>query len=82
MSTLQAQLFSSLDKAELGVWEAVQLLGELPSFDSGFEQQSGLDLRQQAFRTAEACRLAHPSEDWLHLVGLLHPLGHLLAHPR
>lgn len=26
------------------------------------------------------CRLAYPEEDWLHLVGLIHDLGKLLAH--
>lgn len=33
-------------------------------------------------QVAELCRLAFPDRDWLHLVGLIHGLGKLLAHPR
>ena len=40
-----------------------------------------MPLLEHAFQTAEACRLAHPEAEWLHLVGLLHGLGKLLAHP-
>ena len=39
-----------------------------------------LPLKDHAFQTAELCRLAHPDHDWLHLVGLIHGLGKLLAH--
>ena len=31
------------------------------------------------FQTAESIRAAHPDKDWLHLVGLLHDLGKVLA---
>ena len=48
----------------------------------GAELDSDMPLMEHAFQTAEACRLAHPEADWLHLVGLLHGLGKLLAHPR
>lgn len=39
-------------------------------------------LLDHAFQTAERCRLAHPEAPWLHLVGLIHGLGKLLAHAR
>ena len=31
---------------------------------------------------AEACRAAFPDEPWMHLAGLLAPLGKLLAHAK
>ena len=31
---------------------------------------------------AEACRAAFPDEDFMHLAGLLAPLGKLLAHAK
>ncbi|EFJ43495.1 hypothetical protein VOLCADRAFT_96377 [Volvox carteri f. nagariensis] len=43
---------------------------------------SELSLLDHAFQTAELCRLHHPDLDWLHLVGLVHGLGKLLAHRR
>ncbi|EIE21644.1 DUF706-domain-containing protein [Coccomyxa subellipsoidea C-169] len=41
-----------------------------------------LSLPEHAAMTAEACRAAFPDLDWLHLVGLIHSLGKLLAHKR
>lgn len=41
---------------------------------------SELSLLDHAYQTAELCRLHHPELDWLHLAGLLHGLGKLLAH--
>lgn len=35
---------------------------------------------EHAFQTAEILREAHPKDDWLHLVGLIHGLGKLLRH--
>ena len=34
----------------------------------GGELDSDMPLLWQAFQTAEACRLAYPGQDWLHLV--------------
>jgi len=34
-----------------------------------------------AVQSAELCRLNFPDKDWMHLVGLIHGLGKLLAHP-
>lgn len=39
-----------------------------------------MSLKEHALQTAELCRAAHPDKDWLHLVGLMHGLGKLLAH--
>ncbi len=36
---------------------------------------------RQPAQVAELCRLAFPDKEWLALVGLLHGLGKLLAHP-
>ncbi|GLC39446.1 hypothetical protein PLESTB_001349600 [Pleodorina starrii] len=85
----QTQLFAGLDKAQLSVWEALQTLNELREYEAvlmaeGGEAQdvSNLSLLDHAFQTAELCRLHHPDLDWLHLVGLMHGLGKLLAHRR
>jgi len=32
-------------------------------------------------QSAELCRLNFPDKDWMHLAGLIHGLGKLLAHP-
>lgn len=39
-----------------------------------------MSLLEHAFQTAEKLRAAYPQEDWLHLSGLIHGLGKLLAH--
>ncbi|KXZ45324.1 hypothetical protein GPECTOR_56g421 [Gonium pectorale] len=85
----QTQLFAGLDKVHMGVWEALSLLDELREYEAvlmadGVDAQdvSELSLRDHAFQTAELCRLHHPELDWLHLVGLIHGLGKLLAHKR
>lgn len=116
----QTTAFAALDKAELGVWEALTLLDELREYEavlmssanaeeqqqqaahhhgdssssapSSSQQQpqvaapggapQDMSLLEHALQTAELCRMHHPDKDWLHLVGLLHGLGKLLAHRR
>lgn len=83
----QAASFAALDKAELSVWEALGLLGELPEYETalladGVPPPEQMGLVEHAFQTAELCRLAHPELEWLPLVGLIHGLGKLLAHTR
>ncbi len=145
----QTQAFARLDKAEMGVWEALALLNELREYEAPLLAEPGeaqvgaagfvlrarvlladgttgpnwlqraaavhladcckvhrpirrtsgvrphtvcckrplqdiasLPLLEHALQTAELCRLAHPQLEWLPLVGLLHGLGKLLAHPR
>ncbi|KAK9831931.1 hypothetical protein WJX81_000298 [Elliptochloris bilobata] len=82
----QAALSVPLRRAKLGVWEALNLLGTLREYETALLEEEGLDptlaLPEHAAATAEACRAAFPDLDWLHLVGLLHSLGKLLAHKR
>ncbi|GFR39908.1 hypothetical protein Agub_g413 [Astrephomene gubernaculifera] len=86
----QAQMFGRLDKAEMSVWEALHALNELREYEAVLMLEPGeaqqevaeLSLLEHAFQTAELCRLHHPELDWLHLVGLMHGLGKLLAHSR
>lgn len=77
--------FSGLARARLGVWEALERLNSLREYEAALlSDDEGLDpdmpLLEHAMQTAEACRAAHPSQDWLHLAGLIHGLGKLLAH--
>ncbi|KAK9811675.1 hypothetical protein WJX72_008154 [[Myrmecia] bisecta] len=82
----QAAQYSRLDKASMGIWEALELLGTLREYETALLDDEELDadmpLYEHACQTAEACRLAYPDLDWLHLVGLIHSLGKLLAHKR
>lgn len=32
-----------------------------------------------AYQTAEAIRKAHPKDDWMHLTGLIHDVGKIMA---
>ncbi|GJP54143.1 hypothetical protein CLOM_g13247 [Closterium sp. NIES-68] len=70
-----------LDKTEMGVWEAAELLNELVD-----HSDPDLDMAQieHALQAAEAIRRDHPSEeeDWYPLVGFLHDLGKVLLHPK
>jgi inositol oxygenase len=83
----QAAAFRPLDRAALGVWEALALLDELREFEAalvgaGTPPEPALSLRAHAEQSAEACRRAFPQWPWAGLAGLLHPLGKLLAHAR
>lgn len=85
VATLQAAAFGQLNKAKLGVWEALQQLNGLEEHsmhDHHTVDQPQISLFDHAVQTAELCRLAHPQQDWLHLVGLIHSLGKLMALPR
>ncbi|GAX82146.1 hypothetical protein CEUSTIGMA_g9574.t1 [Chlamydomonas eustigma] len=83
----QASLFAPLTHARMDMWEALDVLNELREYEAALlAGQMKLDpempLREHAIQTAELCRLAYPDKDWLHLVGLIHGLGKLLAHKR
>ena len=85
-SKRMANEFAALDRAEMTVWEALDALSELREYEAGLAPPGeGLDaslpLREHAFQVAELCRLAFPDKPWLALVGLIHGLGKLLAHP-
>lgn len=70
------------------VWEALDRLDELREYEAALSSEAGtphldpsMSLKEHALQTAELCRLAHPHLDWLTLVGLIHGLGKLMAHP-
>ena len=82
---LQAASFSQLNKAKLGIWEALQQLhglDELRVHTRRAADQRQISLFDQAVQTAELCRVTYPQQDWLHLIGLIHSLGKLMALPR
>ena len=83
-SCLQASMYARLEKREMGIWEAMAMLGTLREFETALLLEEGTDadlpLPQHAMQTAENCRAAFPNLDWLHLVGLIHSLGKVLAH--
>ena len=81
---LQAAAFSQLDKGRWTIWEALDRLGTLREYEAALLAEPGSDmpLLEHAFQTAEACRAAFPASDWLHLCGLIHGLGKVLAHAR
>lgn len=81
---LQAASFSQLNKAKLGIWEALQhlhSLDELRVHNRRAAHQPQMSLFDHALQTAELCRLTYPQQDWLHLIGLIHSLGKLMALP-
>jgi hypothetical protein len=65
--SLQAQLFASLDHAEMGLWDALQRMGELREYEAALLADAGqgghldpdMPLLEHAFQTAEICRCAH-----------------------
>jgi inositol oxygenase len=48
--------------------------------EGGIQLDPGMPMMEHALQTAEAFRLQYPHIEWAGLVGLLHPLGKLLAH--
>ncbi len=71
-------LHLQFNKGKMTIWEAIKLLNNIID-DS--DPDFNLPQYIHAFRTAESLREKYPNEDWLHLVGLIHDLGKILAHP-
>jgi len=69
-----------LEKRIMGVWEAAELLDSLVDESDPDTQETQI---VHLIQTAEAIRRAYPGEeyDWFHLVGFIHDLGKILAHP-
>jgi len=66
------------DKAKMSVWEAIEKLNRViddTDPDADFPQIF------HALQTAETLRKQWPDHDWLHLCGVLHDLGKVLALP-
>jgi inositol oxygenase len=70
--------FSGMDKMQMGVWEALELLDSLVDESDPDTDASQL---QHALQTAEAIRLQYPGEEhgWYQVTGLIHDLGKILA---
>lgn len=69
-----------LSRGSYSVWEALEKLSTVK--EPCCPDPETPNLTEQALLTAEACRHAHPQQEWLHLVALIHELGKLLAHTR
>lgn len=67
-----------LTKGKMTIWEAISLLDSIVDESDPDTDQSQL---YHALQTAEALRFGFPNIDWLHLVGLIHDCGKILAHP-
>jgi len=80
----QYQRFGTLDRSELTIFEALAKLDTVHEFEANMLRDDASDIPltqlEHAFQTAEILREAHPKDDWLHLVGLIHGLGKLLRH--
>lgn len=68
--------WNKFNKAELTIMEA---LVKLNSLVDESDPDSDLPNIVHAFQTAERIREAHPDKDWMHLTGLIHDLGKVLA---
>lgn len=84
MARAQAATYAKPERKVMSVWEALGMLGTLREYETALLQEEGTDadlpLVVHAMQTAENCRAAFPDLDWLHLVGLIHSLGKVLAH--
>jgi inositol oxygenase len=81
----QAKKFSMLSLGEMDVWTALESLSSLREYEAALVGDEHADpdmpLVDHAFQCAAICREMFPEDDWMVLVGLLHGLGKLLAHP-
>lgn len=68
--------WSNFNRANLTIMEALIKLNDL--IDES-DPDSDLPNIVHAFQTAERIREAHPEADWMHLTGLIHDLGKVLA---
>lgn len=66
------------NKGRMSVWEAISKLDEVVD-DS--DPDNEFPQIYHALQTAETLRRQWPEHDWLHLVGLIHDLGKVLALP-
>jgi len=77
----QKEYICNLQRTEMTIWEAAELLNELVD-----ESDPDTDNSQivHLLQTAEAIRKDYPGEeyDWLHLTGFIHDLGKILSLPK
>eukprot|EP01116_Phalansterium_solitarium_P019558 TRINITY_DN5513_c0_g1_i2.p1 TRINITY_DN5513_c0_g1~~TRINITY_DN5513_c0_g1_i2.p1 ORF type:complete len:310 (+),score=106.32 TRINITY_DN5513_c0_g1_i2:35-931(+) len=73
--------YSKLDKKKMSIMEAIEFLNEIVD-----DSDPDVDNAQifHLVQTGESLRRMFPGEeyDWLHLVGFIHDLGKVLAHPK
>eukprot|EP00121_Abeoforma_whisleri_P016243 Awhi_evm1s14910 len=70
------QKWTQLNHGEFTLWEVLDILNEIVD-----ESDPDTTAAQKAhsFQTAERCRKMYPDNDWMHLLGLIHDCGKLLA---
>uniref|UniRef100_A0A915HV37 Inositol oxygenase n=1 Tax=Romanomermis culicivorax TaxID=13658 RepID=A0A915HV37_ROMCU len=73
---MQHQKWLKFDHAK---WTVNQALEKLNSIIDESDPDTTLPNIVHAYQTAERARSAHPDEDWLHLTGLIHDLGKVMA---
>ena len=75
---MQKLQYSALSHGRLPIWQALALVSGPTHQGPPRSAEGGVE---RALAVAEACRAQWPQHDWLHLVGLLHGLGMLMALP-
>lgn len=73
----QERKWESCNTKKMGVWEAIEVLNSVVD-DS--DPDNSLPQIEHLLQTAEAARKEFPEDDWMHLTGLIHDLGKVLAH--
>lgn len=68
--------WNKFNKGEYTIMEALEKLNDIVDET---DPDSDLPNIVHAFQTAERIREAHPEADWMHLTGLIHDLGKVLA---
>lgn len=68
--------WTKFDKMEMGLLEALDLLN---SFVDESDPDIALPNAVHGYQTAERIRAVHPELGWMHLVGLIHDLGKVMA---
>lgn len=75
---IRSQCFP-LGKWKFSIFEAIKLLDEIVDDSDPDNKRPQI---YHAIQTGEACRKNLPEHDWFHLLGFLHDLGKVLAHPK
>jgi len=70
--------FLQFNHAKMTIWRAFELLETIVDTS---DPDTDLPQTIHGLQTAEQLRKDHPDKEWLPLVGLIHDLGKVLAHP-
>lgn len=75
-ATEKLQNWSKLNKAEMPILKALELLNNLVD-----DSDPDVDIPNSvhAFQTAERIREVHPDKPWFQLTGLIHDVGKVMA---